>query len=94
LIELKERRKGGRAPRFGTEEMVNHRGEIRKGGKRIPFIVAPRADAGRHRSDRWQPLVKPERPYRFFRPPHLLVEPKILIKFNRESLSVEPTRPR
>jgi hypothetical protein len=21
-----------------------------------------------HRSDRWQPLVKPERPYRFFRP--------------------------
>jgi hypothetical protein len=22
-----------------------------------------------HRSDRWQPQVKPERPYRFFRPP-------------------------
>jgi hypothetical protein len=32
--------------------MVNDGGERRKGGKRIPFTVAPRADAGRHRSDR------------------------------------------
>jgi hypothetical protein len=70
LMELKERWRGGRCSRFGARGgMVNDRGERRKGGKSIPFTVAPLADAGRHRSDRWQPLVKPERPYRFFRPP-------------------------
>jgi hypothetical protein len=44
---------------WGSEGMVNDRGERRKGGKRIPFIVAPRTDAGRHRSDRWRSPVRP-----------------------------------
>jgi hypothetical protein len=45
-----------------------------------------------HRSDWWPPKVEPESPYLFSDPPS--VEPTILIKFNREALSVEPTYPR
>jgi hypothetical protein len=35
--------------------------EEREGGgwKRIPFTVAPRVDAGRHRSDWWRAPVRP-----------------------------------
>jgi hypothetical protein len=65
----------------------------------IPFTVAPRVEVGHHRSDRWRapvrlgpPLVKPVSPYRFFWP--TLGRTDDFDKFNRETISVEPTYPR
>jgi hypothetical protein len=45
-----------------------------------------------HRSDRWSPLVEPVSLYRFFRPSFGRTDD--FDKFNRETLSVEPTYPR
>jgi hypothetical protein len=72
---------------------VNDRGERRKGGKRWFLLLWPHGltpgVTGQTGDSRWSSqrgLIG------FSDPPS--VEPKILIKFNRESLSVEPTRPR
>jgi hypothetical protein len=79
---------------------VNDRGERRKGVKDDSFYcgptgwrraspVRPVTGIGQTGDRRWssqRALIG------FFGPPS--VEPKILIKFNRESLSIEPTHPR
>jgi hypothetical protein len=95
----REKREGS-SPRFGNcggGEMIEER---EGGGKRgflllwphglTPGVTGQSGDG--HRSDRWPPKVEPVSPYRFFRP--TLGRTDDLDKFDRESLSVEPTRPR
>jgi hypothetical protein len=75
--EVKERRWRKVSTVWGRGGMVNDRGERRKRGVKgflllwphglTPGVTGQTGDG--HRSDRWQLLVKPERPYRFFRPP-------------------------
>jgi hypothetical protein len=73
--------------------LVNNGGERRRRGKREDFFtVGPRVEVGHHRSDRWPPSVEPVSPYRFFRP--TLSRTVDFDKFNKETLSVEPTYPR
>jgi hypothetical protein len=73
--------------------LVNNGGERRRRGKREDFFtVGPRVEVGRHQSDRWPPSVEPLSPYRFFRP--TLGRTVDFNKFNKETLSVEPTYPR
>jgi hypothetical protein len=99
LRGVKERRRRGCSPRFEAAGVVNDRGERRRGGKRgflllwphglTPGVTGQTGDG--HRSDRCCRWSSQRALIGFSDPPS--VEPKILIKFNRESLSVEPTRP-
>jgi hypothetical protein len=60
--------------------------------ERIFLLLGPRVEVGRHRSDRWPPLVEPVSSYQFFRP--TVGRTDDFDKFNREAISVEPTYPR
>jgi hypothetical protein len=79
---------------FGEGEgwWIREEREERGVKRRIFLLLGPRVEVGRHRSDRWLPMVEPVSPYRFFRP--TLGRTDDLEKFNREAISVESTYPR
>jgi hypothetical protein len=94
LREVKERRKrGGCSTVRQGECWWNDRGERRRGVKDGFFLLWPhglKSGVTGQTGDR--PWSSQRALISFSDPPS--VEPKILIKFNREALSVEPTYPR
>jgi hypothetical protein len=93
-FERGRRRERRWSTRFGQDEswwIIEER-EERGVKERIFSLLAPRVEVRCHRSDRWRAPFRPVSPYRFFQPS--LGRTDDFEKFNRETLSVEPTYPR